>query len=428
MLTALHLPTVALISAVIELLCLMLMIALWRQNRTTLPGLGLWVLNYSMQCTGLLFLLLRGVIPDVWSIGLPNLLFVLGAWMGYLGLEAFIAIRRPKGAHALVLGFFLLTHVYLVATGADINTRSLSMSLGSAWVFIASAVLLFRHTPPPLKACTRWVGRVLLIGGVIYTLRSVALYRHHFLDAQYFQSDWREAFFLVIIVVLFVLLTYAIGLMVNQRLLIRVATEREKFAKAFSASPQAVLLSRLDDGHLLDVNQGFTRIFGFSEAEAVGRTSLKLGIWPDASERTRIVDQVQQDTRIDNLPVIWRNRNGAEIHGLYSGTIIDLDGTPCLLSIVTDITTRIRQQQEREKLLADREKALAEVRVLSGLLPICASCKKIRDDKGYWNQLESYILEHSNAAFTHGICPDCIQRLYPDYQGDTESPPPSPAT
>jgi hypothetical protein len=60
------------------------------------------------------------------------------------------------------------------------------------------------------------------------------------------------------------------------------------------------------------------------------------------------------------------------------------------------------------------EKALSRVKTLSGLLPICASCKKIRDDKGYWNQIETYLDQHSNATFSHGICPDCAQRLYPN--------------
>ena len=58
-------------------------------------------------------------------------------------------------------------------------------------------------------------------------------------------------------------------------------------------------------------------------------------------------------------------------------------------------------------------KALSEVKQLSGLLPICASCKKIRDDQGYWNQIESYIQRHSQAEFSHSICPDCMQKLYP---------------
>ena len=60
------------------------------------------------------------------------------------------------------------------------------------------------------------------------------------------------------------------------------------------------------------------------------------------------------------------------------------------------------------------QSALAEVKELKGILPICASCKKIRDDKGYWQQIESYISSHSEAEFSHGICPACIARLYPD--------------
>jgi hypothetical protein len=62
----------------------------------------------------------------------------------------------------------------------------------------------------------------------------------------------------------------------------------------------------------------------------------------------------------------------------------------------------------------EREKTLLDLKILSGLLPICASCKKIRDDKGYWNRIESYISNHSEAEFTHGICPDCAKKLYSD--------------
>jgi hypothetical protein len=71
-------------------------------------------------------------------------------------------------------------------------------------------------------------------------------------------------------------------------------------------------------------------------------------------------------------------------------------------------------QIEKEKLIVDLKDALHKVKTLSGLLPICASCKKIRDDQGYWNQIESYIQIRSDAEFSHSICPDCAKKLYPD--------------
>jgi CheY-like chemotaxis protein len=72
-----------------------------------------------------------------------------------------------------------------------------------------------------------------------------------------------------------------------------------------------------------------------------------------------------------------------------------------------------RYALERERLIAELREALAHVKTLKGLLPICADCKKIRDDKGYWSQVESYVERHSEANFTHGLCPDCIQKWYP---------------
>jgi hypothetical protein len=76
---------------------------------------------------------------------------------------------------------------------------------------------------------------------------------------------------------------------------------------------------------------------------------------------------------------------------------------------------RKRLEEEREQAVRKREKALEDVKILRGFLPICASCKKIRDDKGYWNQIEAYIHDHSEADFSHGICPDCVRKLYPEY-------------
>ena len=85
-----------------------------------------------------------------------------------------------------------------------------------------------------------------------------------------------------------------------------------------------------------------------------------------------------------------------------------------LIGAILDITERKRADEEREKYISELQQAMSKIKTLSGLLPICASCKKIRDDKGYWNQIESFIRDHSEAEFSHGICPECAKKLYPD--------------
>lgn len=84
------------------------------------------------------------------------------------------------------------------------------------------------------------------------------------------------------------------------------------------------------------------------------------------------------------------------------------------------LQARQRAERERERLIAELQNALAKVKTLRGLIPICASCKKIRDDQGYWTQVETYVARHSDAEFSHSLCLDCLRKLYPDLSGKVE--------
>jgi PAS domain S-box-containing protein len=86
-----------------------------------------------------------------------------------------------------------------------------------------------------------------------------------------------------------------------------------------------------------------------------------------------------------------------------------------VFGVVQDVTERKKIEVERENLILQLQSAAEHIRTLKGILPICSSCKKVRDDKGYWQQVEAYVTRHTEATFTHGICPDCMARLYPDY-------------
>ncbi len=86
--------------------------------------------------------------------------------------------------------------------------------------------------------------------------------------------------------------------------------------------------------------------------------------------------------------------------------------------MIRDITERKHHEQEREKRINELKEALALVDTLHGILPICAKCKKIRDDSGDWHEVEEYVRDHSEADFSHGICPTCAQELYGEMDGE----------
>ena len=101
---------------------------------------------------------------------------------------------------------------------------------------------------------------------------------------------------------------------------------------------------------------------------------------------------------------------------------------PLLERSIRYAIARKQAAEDQERLIAELKDALAQIKTISGLIPICAGCKKIRDDEGFWQQLESYLSRHSDAIFSHGLCPECVKRLYPDFVETANNvPPPGPA-
>lgn len=187
----------------------------------------------------------------------------------------------------------------------------------------------------------------------------------------------------------------------------------EKYRNLFSYSLDAVYLST-KEGKFTDFNQATVDLFGYSRDELFNINIRQLYANPE--DRPRFQREIEQKRALKEYGVKFRRKDGTEIDCLLTATLrFDKDGKIIgYQGIIRDITQRKKLEEEREKLITELQDALNKIKTLSGLVPICASCKKIRDDKGYWNQLEIYIQEHTQAEFSHGLCPDCMKKLYPD--------------
>ncbi len=201
-------------------------------------------------------------------------------------------------------------------------------------------------------------------------------------------------------------------------------TERKK-AEEFRRFTQFVMDNTIDqafwttaDGHFVYVNEAACRALGYSREELM-RLSV-FDIVPVFSPETFAEHWRElQVNRNASFETFHRSKNGRVYSVEVRSNYLIFDGKEYICAFVTDITERKRMQSEREGLIKKLQKALAEITELRGILPICSNCKKIRDDKGYWTQIESYIHEHSGAEFSHGICPDCMKKLYPEYADES---------
>jgi DNA-binding response OmpR family regulator len=143
-------------------------------------------------------------------------------------------------------------------------------------------------------------------------------------------------------------------------------------------------------------------------------------VLPDA-KGDALCRQIKEDPALKNIFVVLISGTKTDSAEQADGLEIGADGYIArpitnreLLARINAMVRILKAERERDRLIDQLEDALARVKKLSGLLPICAGCKKIRDDKGYWNQIELYIKEHSDAILSHGICPECIEKYYPD--------------
>lgn len=179
------------------------------------------------------------------------------------------------------------------------------------------------------------------------------------------------------------------------------------------------------DGVKRFVSPSAERTLGWRPDELVGRTSLEL-VHPD--DRAAAIEVFRRCAAAPGAraSVEFRHlhRDGSWRHLEAVGhNLLDDPHVRGIIGSARDVTDRVRGESEREALIAELQAAIGEVKTLSGMLPICAACKRIRDDKGYWQQIEEYVRERTDADFSHGICPSCARRLYPDLIEDGDDEP-----
>jgi PAS domain S-box-containing protein len=217
------------------------------------------------------------------------------------------------------------------------------------------------------------------------------------------------------------------GILVAVQPFAEVWRESEKtYRNLFKTMAQGVVYQDAK-GNIISANPAAERILGLSFDQMIGRTSM--------DPRWKAIHEDGSDFSGETHPAMVSLDTGEEIKDVLMGVFnpededyrwISVNAVPVfregedkpyqVYTTFDDITALKRAEGERENLIKDLQKALDDVKTLSGLLPICMSCKKVRDDKGYWNQIELYIRDHSEADFSHGICPECVKKLYPDLE------------
>ncbi|MDQ5986852.1 MAG: hypothetical protein CSYNP_02585 [Syntrophus sp. SKADARSKE-3] len=193
----------------------------------------------------------------------------------------------------------------------------------------------------------------------------------------------------------------------------------EKFRTIFENSSAAMAIIEKDTTISM-VNKEYLKIGLFEEKDVVGK-SWTNQIPPEDMERLKEYNRqrlIDPKSAPDSYEFTFYRKDGEIRHSLISVAMIPTSQK--IVCSFIDITERKQAETERERLIGELQNAFEQIKTLKGIIPICAQCKKIRDDKGYWQQVESYVSRHTEAQFSHGICPECMNKLYPEFSEDED--------
>jgi PAS domain S-box-containing protein len=307
-------------------ICAAVLVSLWFQNRRRSAGLNYWLVDFAMQFLAVLLIALRGVVPNLVSILLSNLLVIGGTILLYIGLEYYINRRSSQVHNYFLLAVFIFTQAYFTYTHPNQQARNIIFSLALLAITSQCAWLLLKRAPSEMRHDAKPVGIILSI----YTLISLG---RVFVDwvvvphgNDFFQSGLYDTLAVMLFQMLFIGLTFGLFLMVNQRLLTelecdidkRKVTEEalrisdERFSKAFHNSPDAIVISSISDGKIIQVNEGFFRLAGFNQEEIAGKTTIELNLWDEMSHRDQFVEFRSKVQKENWGPIRWFDFRGAD--------------------------------------------------------------------------------------------------------------------
>jgi PAS domain S-box-containing protein len=192
-----------------------------------------------------------------------------------------------------------------------------------------------------------------------------------------------------------------------------VVFDSKAFQKMFKDHGSIMYVVDLSTFLIVDANKAALEFYGYNIETMLTKRIPDINTTPEPEIRAEIKRAIHEGR---SYYVYKHQLANGEIRDveIYANPI-SIQGKKYSFSVVHDITEHKKVDEDREHLITELRSALEEIKTLRGILPICSFCKKIRDDKGFWNQVEVYIKEHSEVDFSHSMCPECGLKHYPEF-------------
>lgn len=343
----------------ITFLIMALVLLIQKRLIKNVPGSGWWVLGYVFWSFGFGLEALNQDSSFVMYVVLFNNIFLAaGVFSFYIGIQQFIGRKVHIGWLVSLVSLFLGCMAYFTFIQDNLNIRWILLSISLVLTASMTAGKLIPQTQKPSGNSALFLAICFLIFAIVILVQAVIPifgYPIHDLISPSLNYLLICLFFLTTSLVW----TFGFITMLHHRLMVEIDQSRQNMELIFNTSPEAVFITRLDNGHFINVNEGFSRITGYAPQEVIGKCMIDLNLWNNPAELNRIVEELEVEGYIEGLEFNFRKKDSRVFVGLLSARLIFIQDEPHMISIIHDITPRIqaetalKESEKRYRLLAD---------------------------------------------------------------------------
>jgi len=325
-----------------------------------MPGVLWWLWSFIFLAFGHFFLIVRENTLLLRTMSYTaSTLYVLGAMLLYVGIIRFLGKREKRGLLVALFALFFSFTLYFTYIQDSFVARAQTTSIAFAVLAYLMVKALLVQENRAIRASAYLNAAILTMMGAFFIIRVVALQAGAPVVTAYSSTGIQiTTFFLPFTIGL--LLTCGLILMVSQRLLGESIENKERFEHIFNTSPDAIMVTRMTDKCLVDVNDGVTLLSGYTRTELIDKCSTDIDIWQNPADRQTLISVLSENHFCENMEAIFRRKDGRQMIGLLSAKIISIKAVPHIITLIHDITERKRAEEALQEAHDHLEVRVAE--------------------------------------------------------------------
>ncbi|OFY84737.1 MAG: hypothetical protein A2236_04995 [Bacteroidetes bacterium RIFOXYA2_FULL_33_7] len=347
-------PTLILVIGIVHLIQLSIFVHQYYVNKIY-KGIGWWVLWCLAEIIGFTAMFFRNI-PNIFPLVVivQNFMIVGGAAFLYIGVRKFFNKSANLKLILPIFSIFALSLVYFLIIEDNIRIRSFIIAATIALFAFISAYTCIVSRNKNLRTMANFNAVVFIIHGSVFVFRLYLFFTKNYTEDIFAQSIYNYLPFLDAFII-GILWTFGLIVMINQRLNSELNESKDELRLIFNTSPDAAIITTVYDGTIVDINDSFTLISGFTRQEAIGKPTTEINLWKTNEDRIKVVELLEKQGYCENFEATFQLKNGSEIIGLLSAKIINLHGVPHILSITRNITEIKLLENDVIKLLEESE-------------------------------------------------------------------------